>query len=55
MVELNTEEVESVNGALGWTDGGVAVNGLGLSGGPATGAFGLTIGAAMLVIEYYAD
>lgn len=55
MVELQNEEVESVNGALGWTDGGVAVIALGLSGGPATGAFGLTIGGAMMIIGYYAD
>ena len=54
MRELNCNEMESVNGGMNdWTAGGIAVIGLGISGGPATGAFGLAVGGAMLVVGYF--
>ena len=56
MTSLNEMEVEEVSGGMNdWTAGGMAVIGLGLSGGPATGIFGLTVGGAMMVIGYFAE
>ncbi|TIO29643.1 hypothetical protein [Mesorhizobium sp.] len=55
MRELDTAEIDTVSGGLGFTDGGVAIIGLGLAGGPATGAFGLLVGGACLVVGYYQD
>lgn len=56
MKELTCNEMESVSGGMNdWTAGGIAVMGLGISGGPATGAFGLAVGGAMLVVGYFVD
>ena len=56
MRELANEEIDLVSGAMNdWTAGGIAVIGIGLSGGPATGIFGLAVGGAMMVVGYYAD
>lgn len=54
MRELTNEELNEVSGGLGWTDGGVAVMAISL-GTPATAAFGVPIGLAMMVVGYYAD
>ena len=54
MKELSLKEIENVSGAMSdWTSGGMAVIGIGLSGGPATGAFGLAIGGAMMLIGHF--
>jgi hypothetical protein len=45
--------VNEVSGGLSFTEGGVAIIGLGLAGGPATGAFGLLVGGACLLVGYY--
>ncbi|WP_201315134.1 hypothetical protein [Dyella sp. EPa41] len=55
MKELNLEEINEVSGGLGWSDGGVAIISLGFAGGPATGAFGLLVGGACLIVGYYAN
>ena len=53
---LNDMEVTDVSGGMSdWTAGGMAVMALGLSGGPATGIFGLTVGGAMMVIGYFEE
>lgn len=50
--ELTFEEIESVNGAVDWTSGGMMV--LGVSGySPVTAAFGVPIGLSMLAIGYF--
>jgi hypothetical protein len=55
MQELNVNEVNEVSGGLNsWTEGGIAIMGLGFAGGPATGAFGLAVGLAMLYVGYRA-
>lgn len=38
-----------------WASGGMAVIAIGLGGGPATGAFGLAVGGAMLLMGYLKD
>lgn len=52
MRELNKEEVAQVSGGLDMETGGLAIIGLGLAGGPATGLFGLAVGGAMLYTAY---
>ncbi|WP_075791905.1 hypothetical protein [Massilia putida] len=52
--ELSLEEIEAVSGGMSdFTAGGMAVIGIGFAGGPATGAFGLLIGGAMMFVGYY--
>ena len=34
-------------------EGGVAIIAIGLAGGPATGAFGLLVGGACLIVGHY--
>ncbi|MCW8090990.1 hypothetical protein [Alteromonas sp. ASW11-130] len=54
MQELSVSELDEINAGMNdWTAGGMAVIGLGISGGPATGAFGLAIGGAMMLVGYY--
>lgn len=36
-----------------FTEGGALIIGLGLAGGPVTGAFGLLVGGACLYVGYY--
>lgn len=55
MRELELHEVEQVDGAIGFTNGGIAIIGLGLAGGPATGVFGLLVGGACLLVGHYQD
>ena len=56
MQELDVEEVTQVSGAMSdWTSGGMAVIGLGIAGGPATGIFGLAVGGAMMFIGYFGE
>ncbi len=53
---LNDTQVEQVSGAMNdWTAGGIAVLGLGATGGPVTMAFGLPIGLSMLAVGYFAQ
>lgn len=52
---LTEAEVEQVSGGAtpaGWTNTAYVIMALGLSGGPATGAFGLLIGGSMLYVDY---
>ncbi|WP_145958683.1 MULTISPECIES: hypothetical protein [Xanthomonas] len=54
MRELTENEIKQVDGGLSdFTEGGMAVIGLGFAGGPATAAFGLLVGGSMLVVGYY--
>lgn len=53
MRELTETEVDSVHGGLGWDAGAVAIIGLGFTGGPVTGLFGLAIGGSMLFTSTY--
>ncbi|MRV74353.1 hypothetical protein GJ700_21840 [Duganella sp. FT92W] len=54
MEVLSPSEVEQVSGAMSdFTTGGIAVISIGFAGGPATAAFGLLVGGAMLVVGYY--
>lgn len=54
MKELKAQELEQINGGMNdWTAGGIAVIGIGLSGGPATGAFGLAVGGSMMIVGYF--
>lgn len=54
MRELTPQELESVEGGMSdFTAGGMAVIGLGFCGGPATAAFGLLVGGAMLLVGQY--
>jgi bacteriocin-like protein len=55
LVELNEQELQNVNGGLSFTEGGLAIIGLGFAGGPATAAFGLLVGGACLYVGYYQD
>ena len=56
MQEMKTNEIEAVSGGMNdWTSGGIAVIGLGIAGGPATGAFGLAVGGAMMFVGYVMD
>ena len=49
-------KVTQVSGAMSdWTSGGMAVIGLGIAGGPATGIFGLAVGGAMMFIGYFGE
>lgn len=53
MKEMNNDEIKAVSGGMNdWTSGGIAVIGLGLAGGPATGVFGLAVGGAMMFVGY---
>ena len=52
MRELNRQEIQQVSGGLNWTEGGVAIIGLGIAGGPVTAGFGLAVGGAMLYTGY---
>ncbi len=53
--ELSAEECEAVSGgALNeWQNGGIAVLGLGLAGGPVTTAFAIPISFAMFGLGTY--
>ncbi len=54
MRELTTVELDNVEGGMSdFTTGGIAVIAIGLSGGPLTGAFGLLVGGAMLIVGHY--
>lgn len=53
--ELSADELSAVSGGLGFTDGGLAIMGLGFAGGPATAVFGLAVGGACLFVGYYQD
>ncbi|WP_371194933.1 Blp family class II bacteriocin [Glaciecola sp. SC05] len=54
MKDINQDELEQVSGGINdWTGGGMAVIALGISGGPATGAFGLAVGGSMMIIGYF--
>ena len=53
MQELTVNEVNEVSGGLSFTEGGVAIIGLGFVGGPATAAFGLLVGGACLLVGHY--
>ncbi|MBV7306457.1 hypothetical protein ACQR5T_14480 [Xanthomonas oryzae pv. oryzicola] len=54
MRELTENEIKQVDGGLSdFTEGGMAVIGLGIAGGLATGGFGLLVGGAMLYVGYY--
>ena len=55
MRELDAGEIDTVSGGLGFTEGGLAIIGLGFAGGPATAAFGLLVGGSCLVVGYYQD
>ena len=56
MKELSNMDVKQVAGGMSdWTAGGMAVIGIGLSGGPATGAFGLLVGGSMMIVGYFDD
>ena len=56
MREMKTNEIEAVSGGMNdWTSGGIAVIGFGIAGGPATGAFGLAVGGAMIFVGYVID
>ncbi|QIB65712.1 hypothetical protein [Kineobactrum salinum] len=51
--ELSTAEIDMVAGGMSdWTAGGMAVIGLGITGGPVTAGFGLAIGGAMMFIGH---
>jgi len=54
MRELTDEEINYVSGGFNdWQSGGIAIMGLGLSGGPVTAGFGFAIGGAMFSIGYF--
>lgn len=54
MQELTMDEVRTVGGAMSdFTTGGMVVIGIGFAGGPLTGAFGLLVGGAMLIVGHY--
>lgn len=54
MQQLTAENIEDISGGMSdWTAGGMAVIGIGLSGGPATGVFGLLVGGAMMIVGHY--
>lgn len=54
MRELTAIEMGQVEGGMSdFTAGGMAVIGLGFVGGPATAAFGLLVGGAMLIVGHY--
>ena len=53
MRDLTVEETEQVSGGLDWGTSGATIIALGLSGGLATGLFGLAIGGSMLFIDYH--
>ncbi|USI99293.1 hypothetical protein MUG10_14530 [Xanthomonas prunicola] len=54
MHELEEAEIEQVDGGMSdFTTGGIAVIGIGFAGGPVTGAFGLLVGGAMLIVGHY--
>lgn len=54
MREITDQEMSYVaGGPLSFSEGGVAVIGIGLVGGPATAIFGLLIGGAMLFVGMY--
>lgn len=55
MRELELNEIEAVDGGMDFTEGGAAIIAIGLAGGPATGAFGLLVGGACLLVGYYQD
>lgn len=56
LVELTADQTDAVSGGMNdWTEGGIAVMGLGLAGGPVTAGFGMAIGLSMLVVGYYAN
>lgn len=50
MQELTVNEVDAVSGGLTFSEGGMAIIGLGFCGGPATAAFGLLVGGACLYL-----
>lgn len=51
--ELSVAEIDAVAGGMSdWTAGGMAVIGLGVTGGPVTAGFGLAIGGAMMFLGY---
>ncbi|MBO9749481.1 MULTISPECIES: hypothetical protein [Xanthomonas] len=54
MRELTAEETKEIDGGMSdFTTGGIAVISIGFAGGPATAAFGLLVGGAMLVVGHY--
>ena len=52
MRELTAAEMQQVNGGLSWGDGAAIVFSLSPYS-PITAAFGVPIGTAMLVLDYY--
>lgn len=54
MRELTTREVEVVNGGLSWGEGAGIVFSLSLYS-PVTAAFGLPIGAAMVIMDLHSN
>lgn len=56
MQKLNKMEIKNVTGGMNdWTAHGMTAIGIGFSGGPATAAFELAVGGAMMLIGYYAE
>ena len=54
MQELTVDELSQVDGGMSdFTAGGIAVISIGFAGGPVTGAFGLLVGGAMLIVGHY--
>ncbi|AZR30250.1 Blp family class II bacteriocin [Xanthomonas vasicola] len=54
MRELTENEIKQVDGGLSdFTEGGMAVIAIGFAGGPATAAFGLLVGGAMMFVGHY--
>ena len=51
MRELTSEEVEQVNGGIGWGSGGLAIIAIGFAS-PVTAPFGVAIGGSMLLLDY---
>ncbi|AXM40494.1 Blp family class II bacteriocin [Xanthomonas oryzae] len=56
MRELTENEIKQVDGGLSdFTEGGMAVIAIGFAGGPATAAFGLLVGGAMMFVGHYQE
>mgnify|MGYP003575800371 CR=1 FL=1 len=56
MRDLNSIEMEKIEGGMSdFTAGGMTVIGIGFCGGPATAAFGLLVGGAMLIVGHYQE